>query len=113
MPNNVPIEVWFLAAFAGSCLSLGFAAGYIARRRAWGGWTIGVGSTGVGLLWPVALFVIFFLTTGPCQPRSPSDPCDGPAMLLMSIRTISIPLFVIGFVLALGGAFMAWWRFRP
>jgi len=26
---------------------------------------------------------------------------------------MTIPLFAIGFVLALGGAFIAWWRFRP
>lgn len=113
MPNNLPIEVWFLAAFVGSCVGLGFAAGYLACRRAWGGWIVGVGSIGVGLLWPVALFVIFFLTTGPCKSRSPSDPCDGPAMLLMSIIAVSLPLFAVSFVLALGGAFIAWWRFRP
>ncbi len=113
MLGSVPFEVWILAAFVASCVGLGFAAGYVARHRAWKGWTIGVGSTGVGLLWPVGLFVIFFLTTGPCKPRGPSDPCDGPAMLLMSIIVMTPLVFLVSFLLALGGAFIAWRRFRP
>ena len=32
VPNNTPIAVWILA-FMGSCVGLGFAAGYVARRR--------------------------------------------------------------------------------
>jgi hypothetical protein len=108
----VPIEVWFLVAFVGSCVGFGFAAGYVARRRAWPAWTIGLGATAVALLWPVALFVTFLLTTGPCQPRTPSDPCDGPAMLLISIVMVTPFLFLVSLVLALAGAFFAWWRFR-
>jgi hypothetical protein len=114
MLDNTPVEVWLLAAFVGSCACLGFAAGYVARRRAWGRWTIGMGSTGVALLWPIVVLATFLLTTGRCEPRTPSDPCDGPAMLLVAILTFVMPLLVVGgFVLALGGAFIAWLRFRP
>jgi hypothetical protein len=92
MADNTSIEVWLLAAFVGTSIGLGFAAGYIARRRAWGGWTIGVGSTVVALLWPIVALGTFLLTTGRCEPRTPSDPCDGPATLLVAILTFVMPL---------------------
>jgi hypothetical protein len=34
-------------------------------------------------------------------------------MLLMSIIVLSLPMFAVGFLLAIAGAFVAWWRFRP
>jgi len=114
MPDDTPIEVWLLVAFLGSCVGLGFVAGYCARRRAWSAWTIGLGSAGVGLLWPIAVLAIFLLTSGNCVPQSASDPCDGPAMLMSAIVTVVIPLlFIIGFILSLSGGIIAWLRFRP
>jgi len=113
MIPNLPIEVWMLAAFIGSCAGFGFVAGVVARRRTWRGWTIGVGALGVALVWPVLILVAFLLTTSPCEPQSASDPCDGPAMLLMSIIMITPVVFIVSFVLALGGALVGWWRFDP
>jgi heme/copper-type cytochrome/quinol oxidase subunit 3 len=116
MPANTPIAVWVLAAFAGSCVGVGFASGYLARHRAWGAWPIGLGSISVALLllWPVILLVAFFVTsTGHCEP-SAGDPCDAPAMMFWIIITVFMPLlFVISFVLALSGGIIAWLRFRP
>jgi len=110
MPENTPIEVWFLAAFIGSCVGLGFASGYLARKRGWGTGTIGVGSTGVALLWPIIVLAAFLLTSrGPCEP-----PCDAPVYVFTGIITIVVPLlFVVSFVLALVGGLIAWLRFRP
>ena len=113
MVPNIPIEVWLLAAFIGSCVGLGFSAGYVARHRAWGRWTIGLSSIGIGLLWPFLLFMAFLLLSGPCQPQTPSDPCDGPAMLMMSIIAVTPALFVVSFVLALVGAFLSRLCFPP
>jgi hypothetical protein len=113
MTPNLPIEVWLLAAFIGSCVGLGFVAGFLAPRRKWRGWTIGIGATAVALIWPVVMFVTFLLVTGPCKPRSSSDPCDGPAMLMMSIIVIIPAVFMTSFVLALCGALIGWWRFHP
>ena len=113
MPDNTPIEVWFLAAFVGSCVGLGFAAGYFARRRALGRWAIDLGSTLVALLWPVVVLTAFLLTSSGCEP-SPGDPCDAPVYVLMGITTIVMPLlFLVSFVLALSGGMIAWLRFRP
>ena len=110
MPDRMPIEAYFLAAFVGSCVRLGFAAGYMGRRHGWGSWTIGLGSTCVALLWPIVALAAFLLTSrGPCEP-----PCDAPVYVFTGIVAIVMPLlFVLSFVLALSGAFVAWWRFRP
>ena len=110
MPDRMPIEAWFLAAYFGSCVGLGFAAGYVARHRTWGSWTIGLASTSVALLWPIIALAAFLLTSsGPCEP-----PCDAPVYVLTGIVLIVMPLlFVFSFVLAIGGAFVAWRRFRP
>jgi hypothetical protein len=111
LDNNTPVAVWCLAAFLGSCVGLGFAAGYLARRRGWGTWTIGLASTCVALLWPIIVLAAFLLTSsrGPCEP-----PCDAPVYVFTGIVTIVMPLlFVLSFVLALSGAFVAWRRFRP
>ena len=113
MIPNLPFEVWLLAAFIGSSVGLGLLAGFVARRHNWRGWTIGVGAAMVALGWPIVMLVTFLLTTGPCKPQSSSDPCDGPAMLLMSIIMMTPPIFIVGFVLALSGALIGWWRFHP
>ena len=113
MTPNLPIEVWILAAFIGSSLGLGFVAGFLATRHTWHGWTVGVGATAVAFVWPALMVVAFLLTTGPCKPRDASDPCDGPAMLFMSIIMISPIVFIVSFVLALGGALFGGWRFDP
>ena len=113
MLGNTPIAVWVLAAFLGSCVGLGFAAGYQARRRLWGAWVVGLGSTGVAVLWPIVIVVAFLLTSGGCKP-SPGDPCDAPVYVFMGIITFVVPLvFVLSFVLTLGGGIIAWLRFRP
>jgi hypothetical protein len=68
MPERMPIEAWLLAAFFGSCVGLGFAAGYVARRRTWGSWTIGVASAGVALLWSTIVITASRLTSaGPMR----------------------------------------------
>jgi hypothetical protein len=104
----MPIEAWFLAAFFGSCVGLGFAAGYTARRRRWGSWTIGMASVGVALFWPIIVLATFSLTNrGACEP-----PCDAPVYVLMGILMVVPLLFVFGFVLAVVGGLVAWWRFR-
>ena len=113
MTPNLPIEAWILVVFISSCVGLGCLAGFLARRRSWRGWTIGVGALVVALVWPVVMLVAFLLTTGPCVPQSSSDPCDGPAMVLMSIIMMAPIVFIVSFLLALGGALIGWWRFGP
>jgi hypothetical protein len=88
MPDRMPIEAYFLAAFVGSCVGLGFAAGYVGRRHGWGSWTIGLGSTCVALLWPIVALAAFLLTSrGPCEP-----PCDAPVYVFTGIVAIVMPL---------------------
>ena len=110
MLERMSIEAWVLAAFFGSCVGLGFAAGYVARRRIWGSWTIGVASAGVAFLWLSIVVVASRLTSGgPCE-----LPCDAPGYAFTAIVAIVMPLlFVFSFVLAIGGALVAWRRFQP
>ena len=71
MVSNIPIEVWLLAVFVGTPVGVGIAAGYLGRRRARGGWIIGLSSIGVALLWPLGLFMASVLLSSPCEPRLP------------------------------------------
>jgi len=102
-----------IALFAGSCMGLGYLAGYLGRRRAWPTWTIGFASVLIGFLWPVILLVAAMYSARHYERRSASDPGDAPAMLLVSVITVGVPiLFALGFPFALGGGLIARRRFR-
>lgn len=97
-----------LIVFAGSCIGLGYFAGYLSGRRAWPTWSTSCASVIIAMIWPLIAASAAVYGAHHYHRRYEGDPGDGPAMVLVSVITEVVPvLFLLGLTLALFGASLA------
>src|SRR5262245_37716645 len=92
--------------FVGSCFGTGYFLGRKFIQKSFV--TIGLSSACAAIVWPVLLIAWAVHEGSQYHPTDPGDPSDAPAMLLMSVLFVVVPIsFVISLLLILVGIVMA------